>query len=148
MSTLPQLKESTKWLVAALAPSVSILSNAVLLWLTGAEGIFKQSFGQLRFLYYSIVVVAISIAIYVISIRYPSQRLVWLASSAISAYLASTIAYFILAAPNVERRVAVGHWETLFVIFILPTHLFFIVAAVIAAIAMIGFLTALRIVSN
>lgn len=147
MFVLPVLKDYPRWLVAGLAISVAGLTNAAVLWLVVPDAIFR-GFGQLRFVYYALIVVAISVAIYLVSNRYPSQRLICIALSALSAYFASVIAYFIIAASSIERRVATGHWETLFAIFILPTHLIFIVAAVIAAVVIMVGLATLRLVSN
>lgn len=139
MSSIEQTaKNPTKWLIATLATLFSAVSNVAVIWIS-AGGIFRQSFGELRFTYYCAVVVAIAFAIYVVSIGYSNRPVIFFASPAIAAYVASVASYFSLATPSLVKMVRAHHGEVLIFAFILPYHLFFVVGGVTASLLMFGF---------
>jgi hypothetical protein len=129
----------SKWLVVSLAVGLSAVSIALILWLIGG-GVFRQGFGDLRYIYYGGVCTVIFITICFFQTRYPHSKVASIVWPMVAAYLASVISYFILSARSLEKMVQAHHAEILLLVFALPYHLIFVVSALIATLLMQGFL--------
>ena len=121
---------SSKWLVAILAAVFSALSNIVMFEFLLA-GVFRTTFGALGYLYLLAVIALVAAATYVVVTRSESW-LVSLSVPALAAYTASVLSYLILAFPSLTRAAeSVGPLRILWAL-ILPPHLVFAAAGMVA----------------
>jgi len=131
--------EAPKWIIAVLAIFFSFGLTGALIQLF-APGLFRHSFGEWRFVYYSSVCSIVSAVLYV------GAAQAWRPVPAIlvpivAGYFGSILLLFCLTAPSLLRVVRAGHLEQVFLSLFLPFHIAFVLGAAGAALLMLGFLT-------
>lgn len=150
---MPSISDQTasvsKWLSLSMVIVFSLVSATVatwfVLWLGGAgsgRGIFRAALGNMQYVYFSIVIVTISLAAFIVSVR-PRENIITICAPALGGYLGSLMAYCSLAFTSIERMIA-NHPEFVVAPFIMPTHLIFVAGGARAGVVMFGSLRAYR----
>jgi succinate-acetate transporter protein len=112
-------------------------TTSLLVWFTvGTHGIFWGSLSDRQYVYFSIVIVTVFLAICMAWLC-QLNAVAFVGASALGGYVGSFLAYCYFDWTAMEKMVNKSHYYVLIRPFVLPTHLIFIVAGAVAALLML-----------